>query len=158
MSQININKFDFFEIMQDEIAFYNKRFVGDDDIERDRVKKRFLARYYETLSHVKAYQLKSALKSCAERFEHFPKISQILKFCPIKQIEKAYEPDYVKPAPIPAKMKKQLKNMKQGPSKTKLSKKMMDDMKIMCRDRFSGNWDETFKRWDLENEARMDAQ
>lgn len=156
MSEINISKVDFSEIMHDEIAFYGKRFVGDDDIERDRVKKRFLARYYETLNHVKAYQLKTALKNCSERFEHFPKISQILKFCPAR-IKEVVEVDYIKPTPITPRMKAQLKHINSGPSKTKLSKSLMDSMKNMCALRFSGDWSKTFARWDLENEARMDG-
>ena len=155
MAQININFVDFTEIMEQEIIFHRHRFYGNSDTEKERAKKWWLDKYYQSLNHVKSSQLKLGFKKCLERHDKFPTVAQLVKFCPIKQVQAVVDPDYTKPVPIPPAVQKKLDHMKSGPSITKISREMMDSMKAMCRGRFGGDWKKTFQRWDDENEARI---
>lgn len=157
MFEININFVDFVGIMEKEISFHRKMFFGADLDEKDRSKKWWLQKYYESLSYVRAKHLEIAFDRCRENYDKFPLVPQLLKFCSPKQVNRAPEVDYTKPVPMTPRMKAQLRHINSGPSRIKLSKPLMDSMKNMCMLRFSGDWTETFNRWDEQNNKRLDA-
>jgi len=88
-----MDKKEFKEVMDDEIAFHSKRFVGDNDNEREINKRKFMARYYESISYLTKAQVESGFQRCRENFDYFPKLNQLLKFCPAKKRD-----DYQSPA------------------------------------------------------------
>lgn len=156
MYQIKINFVDFIEIMELEITYHRRRFYGSDEDEKDRSKKWWLKKYYKSISYVKSKHLEIAFDRCRENHDKFPTVNQLLKFCPPKErVKVVTDGDYTGPAPIPPKIREQIKTIKSGPSRTKLSKFLMESMEAMCKGRWGGDWSETFKRWDLENDRRL---
>jgi len=156
MYLIKINFVEFIEVMENEITYHRRRFYGADEGEKDRSKKWWLNKYYKSLTYFTPKQLDIAFDRCRENYGSFPSVDQLLKFCPPKQrIKGDVNPDYTGPAPISPKMKEQLKHINSGPSRIKLSKNLMDSMEAMCRGRWGGDWNETFKRWNLENNRRL---
>lgn len=158
MYLIKINFVDFLGIMEKEIAYHGKRFYGSGEDEKDRSKKWWLKKYFNSLTYVNSYHLGIAFDRCREHHDNFPSVNQLLKFCPPKQLIKpVVNGDYTGPAPITSRMRTQLKHINSGPSKIKIVQNQMDSMKRMCRGRFDGDWKETFARWDLENQKRLDV-
>lgn len=145
-------KKDFIEILTEEVEFYGKRFIGETDKEKEEALKRFLLRYYESLSHASESSLLSAFKKCRESYEYFPKISQLLKFCPPPQaVEENYQPKYVEPS---LEVKKALASIA-GTSKTKVGEKQLRENASLCARRWPGsNWDEPLERWIKEDGFR----
>jgi len=152
---ININKVDFSKVMIDEMDFMDKKFPAGTEDERQGMKKKLLARYYESLCYMTLKQLEMALKQCRESFNYFPRINQILKFSPAKQIEESYKmPERIQ---ISQAMQQRIDKISKGSGKFKINKNMMDDMKRMIKMRFSGSdFSEVFARWDRENDVKVE--
>ena len=156
MYLIKINFVDFIEIMEKEIIFHDRRFYGNDEDHRDNSKKFWIKKYYASLRYFKIKEVEIAFDRCRESYNKFPSVYQLLKFCPPKQMTKPVaDKNYTGPAPIPPKIQDQMNQVYFGPSRIRLSDHLMDSMKKRCRFRWGGDWTETFKRWDLENNRRL---
>lgn len=151
--KIEINKVDFIEIMEDEMDFMGHKFPTKDEDEIERRTKGMINRYYDSLSYMTSTQLEEAFKGCREHFSYFPRISQVLKYgAPKKLIENPIIP---KRPLMTRALEEKIRSVTSRNKNFKVDEGMMDGMKRMVRVRWNRfDWTETFKRWDLENEAR----
>lgn len=151
--KIEINKVDFIEIMEDEMEFMGHKFPTKDEDEIERRQTGMLNRYYDSLSYMTSTQLKEAFKGCREHFSYFPRISQVLKFgAPKKPIENPTLP--TRPLMTRA-MSKKISDITSRKDNFKTSEATMEAKRRMIRVRWNRfDWTETFKRWDIENQAR----
>jgi len=153
MIKIEINKVDFIEIMTEEMNFMDKKFPADNEDERERLKKGFLNRYYESLSYMTSTQLKEAFKGCREHFSYFPRINQVLKYGAPKQL---IENPILPTRPIMTRsLERKISDITSHKDNFKIDEWAMEEMRSMIRRRWLGeDFREVFGRWDIQNEAR----
>ena len=145
-----ISRIDFWGIIKPELTYYNKKWQGENEVERAANKKTILGMYYQELCHASIETLKNAFNQHRQKETAFPKIAQLLRYAP-KPVEPTQIPknEAVEMPPEIAKSFKAVRKQK------KLSHELLSEMKTMVRMRWPGmSWDDTFKRWDEENEQR----
>lgn len=145
-------KIDFKKILDEEVEFHGKRFLGENEDDKQSAYKRFLIRYYESLSHASESSLIAAFKKCRENYEYFPKISHLLKFCPPPISEELrVEPKYVEPSEA---VRRQISLVK-GSSIKKVGEVQLRKNAAHCAKTWpNSNWDEPLKRWLEEDKLR----
>ena len=147
-------KEEFRAVFDDEIEFYSKRFLGDDDRERELARRRFLQRYYESLSHATLQGLKGAFKQCREQYEYFPKINQLLRFIPKPMEQPKFEESiYSDPSPEVAQA---IQRAKEGKGQRKVGEKQLRRNAALCVQRWpNSDWDKPLERWLKEDKERL---
>lgn len=110
----NISRREFWNLIKKEMAYYNKKWAGDDETEKKRNESEILAMYYKALSHVTEYAVEVALNRHRAEEKTFPKINQILKYIP--RHSETYKPQTHESTPMPDSVAKVTdKKQKQSP-------------------------------------------
>ena len=147
-----MDKTEFKTIADYWISYHNKKFTGDQYLSDEKAYKQHLTIYYDMVKHMNGTELSRGFKEALKYHDYYPKVSQLLKFCPAeKKIDKT--PDY-KPIPISPASKAKIKNAMAGGSRTQLGEAVIRNNFAMVARRFPNtNWDDALKR-ELERDAR----
>jgi predicted glycosyltransferase len=144
-------------IINEEINFYNKQFFGDDKEEKRQNYLRFIERYYESLGYLTDSSLRLAFKKCREQYEYFPKISQLLKFCPALK-KKQPKIDY-KALPQSEESKRIMKKAMVGGNKYKIGEEQIRRNFAHLALRWPGTgWDKAIDREIERDSQRLERE
>ena len=138
-------KKDFQKILNCEMDFTGKRFTGKNKEDRRDSYIRFAERYYESLGYLTESALEMAFRKCREQFEYFPKINQLLKFCPIQKTNEASY-DY-KALPQSEASKELMDKTMKGGNKFQIGESQVRNNFSLLAIRWPHtNWDEALNR------------
>lgn len=103
LSMANISKAIFWRLIKQEIAYFNKKWVGETDSEKRENERNVVAMYYDSLNHSTEYSLEIAFRNHRNNETTFPKIPQILKYLPRES--ETYQTQAYKRVPMPDRVK-----------------------------------------------------
>ena len=145
-------KMEFKKIVDDWISYYGKKFTANDHSTDVQVYKRHLEILYKATSHMTAKELTRGFEECVKIHDYYPKVSQLLKFCPTER-KVDNTPDY-RPIPISPASKEKIKNAIAGSSRTQLGEEVIRNNFALVAKRFPNtNWDDAIKR-ELARDAK----
>lgn len=77
-----MDKTEFKPVIESWIKFHNKKFKGEDASDDESMLRRHMQVYYAATSYMSANELNNGFLQASKHFEYYPKIPQLLKFCP----------------------------------------------------------------------------
>lgn len=148
-----ISRSRFLGIIAHWVHFHNKRFDGKDEQDEQNKKQLFANEYYDSLKQWPEDDIIAAFKGCRDKYDYFPRISQLHKERP-RTVEDTSRnlPDKI---PIPPHVRSALEKGFYG---RRLGEKELKEMEIMLRRHPTlgdpHQVENTMKRWRAENESR----
>ena len=126
-----ISKQAFWRIIKNEIAYFNKKWVGETEAEKRENERNVLSMYYDSLSGATEYSLEIAFRNHRNKEIHFPKVPQILKLLPRES--ETYQSKSYKRAPMPDNVK----------SMQKAKAEVTDEMKLASANMIANRYENT---------------
>lgn len=143
------------DILKHWISFHGKKFYGETDSEQHESKRIFIEEFYDSFHKWEAEDLTKAFRACKEKYDYFPRTSQLYKERPHRPTE-THQDKMPEHMPVPDSVRAQ---MNKKPVAWRIGKANMDKMKHIIRHHPTLGQpahlvDKTFARWEEENEKR----